>query len=43
MTSAKKQELIEAILDLINHADQMTTSDLQGCVEALVNKLINKE
>lgn len=31
---------VTEILDIIDHADEMTRSDLQGVVEALVGRII---
>ncbi len=38
----KKTQIENAILDLIDHADEMTRSDLQGAVEALVIKITER-
>ena len=36
----RQMKYSDEILDLMAHQDEMTTSDLQGCVDALVNKII---
>ena len=35
-------EFEDEILDLVEHRDDFTTSDLQGIVTALVNKIMQK-
>jgi len=40
MENYTKEELENEILDIIDNADDMTRSDLQGVVSALVSKII---
>jgi len=42
LNQMRKNDLVEAILDIVYHANEMTTSDLQAVVEALADRLLNK-
>lgn len=39
-TLKKSMQYADEILDLIDHRDEMTRSDLQGAVSALVQKIM---
>lgn len=39
-TVLKESQYVDEILDVVDHADDFTRSDLQGVVEALVRKIM---